>query len=261
MDISRLCMAAAMLPLTTLTLASKQYAGDQRVTQQSRLMPQCQDIDLRQSAHGNHLSNIDSNPTPETTSELKGWEKTRDQDGIKIYTRTDPGKAFQRLKGEFEMVGSEDDAMTALMDPDHFIDWLDGMAEIKISDRTPNDQAFTLNAVSKEANFLLFTIPAREISIRCEQEDLPHKGGKRLTMNMLPKPTQKSKNRIYADAFEGEVTIAAKRNDQIGVSFDCYFEPGGQLPAWAVNSVSAGSVFKSMTNARHRIEATRDSHS
>lgn len=156
------------------------------------------------------------------------------------------------------MPGTKNDAVKALMNPEHFIDWLDGMQEITVRDREPNDDAFTLHAISQEANLLVTTIPAREILLRCERKHGPKDNGSQLTMKMLPPPKESSKNRIYADAFDGEVAITPRDKDRVAVSFSCYFEPGGKLPAWAINRASAGSVYKSMDNARNRIMSVQN---
>lgn len=256
MDISRLGMAAALFPFASITQRCEQFLGGLISTQQARLPAVTDAPDMRDvSSPVTQMANI--SPTsflPEVSAaSADGWEKTRDEDGIRIFARTDPGKSFQRLRGEFQIKGTKQVALNALMDPEHFIDWLDGMQKITVSDRTENDQAFTLHAVSKEANLLVTTIPAREISLRCERKDSPKDGSTQLTMKMLPPPKETSKNRIYADAFDGEVSLTPKGKGEIEMSFSCYFEPGGSLPAWAINRVSAGSVYKSMNNARNRI--------
>jgi hypothetical protein len=253
MDISRLCKAATLLPLTTLANNCEKAIACRFITEQARLNPKPHDVDMRRLSRESPLPDLTPSAAPQPLATESNWEKTRDTDGIRIYTRLDPGKPFQRMRGEFETTSTAENALQALMDPDHFIDWLDGMQEITISDRRENDKAFTLNAVSKEANLLLFTIPAREVSIRCERHNMPNDGSTCLTMKMLPPPPTQNKNRIRADAFDGEVVITPKAAGKVGISFNCYFEPGGSLPAWAVNSVSAGSVFKSMQNARQRI--------
>lgn len=255
MNISRLCIAATVLPLASSTRPREQPPNEPENASHGRWPAVRQATDIRDSPLTNKLPNIsESDYAPKLcANKADGWQKIRDERGIRIYARTDPGKSFQRLRGEFEMPGTKNDAVEALMNPEHFIDWLDGMREITVRDREPNDDAFTLHAISQEANLLVTTIPAREILLRCERRHGPKDNGSQLTMKMLPSPKESSKNRIYADAFDGEVAITPRGKDTVVVSFSCYFEPGGKLPAWAINRVSAGSVYKSMYNARNRI--------
>jgi len=171
-------------------------------------------------------------------------------DGITLSTHLRPGSDFHQLEGTLKTKGNLAQAENLLLEPENIQQWFDGLECIEVTEKK-DQQHFQLQAQTKAFNLLFLHIPAREIHLECQQKSNATRQSTTLIMNRLPPPTDHDDSpTIYAKAFEGKITITQHRSNQLEIQFHCHLEPGGRLPAWAVNKATSGSIIKSLRNAQ-----------
>ncbi|MCK7580934.1 MAG: hypothetical protein MZV65_38540 [Chromatiales bacterium] len=68
---------------------------------------------------------------------LTQWHLEKDKDGIKVYTRPEPGSKFNAFKGETEVLATMDAVSAMIEDVEQFDEWDKDVKEIGVLERQP----------------------------------------------------------------------------------------------------------------------------
>lgn len=162
-----------------------------------------------------------------TTAE--DWEKTLDKDDIVIYTRQLDFSRFKEFRAETEMEGTIGKFREILTDVDSYERWMPDCKSAEIV-AFPNPDSLLYHMKMK----VPFPFANRDVI----QQLVFHQANNKLEIEISNKPGKVAVEEKYVRmpiAF-GKWIVEQVTDDTISIHFQYLADPGGDIPAWMVNS-------------------------
>lgn len=168
------------------------------------------------------------------------WKLSKDKDGIKVYLSENPRSKFKSIKVECTLLGTFDQLISILTDVEHLKDWVyNTKTSYLIKKISPYDMYYYTETTipwpmsNRDAVVHLRIIRDSsqsfvKISSTNENRLVPEKDGK---------------VRILYSLINWYVTMPTSRTISIIYTFEA--DPGGNLPAWLVNSFADKGPYES----------------
>ncbi|UZR93008.1 START domain-containing protein [Chondrinema litorale] len=177
------------------------------------------------------------------------WNLSKEQDGIKVYTRRMEGTGFKEIKAVVEVSASLDACVELFKNADAATSWVDRMEEYR-----------NLEVVNDS---LWYTYGELEIPWPFNNKDFVAKntlynkldsGMYEITISSMPEyyPEQDGKKRIKHS--EGKWIFKQLPNGNVEASHRIFAEANDFLPPWLVNWVVVGSVYKTFDGFREQLK-------
>lgn len=171
------------------------------------------------------------------------WKLSLEKDDILIFTREVEFSKFDEFLAETKMTGTIEDFKRIITDIEHYSDWVPDCNSIEILE-TPNPNNITYHMKLK----VPFPFAKRDIVqqiILNESEN---------TLEVLihnhPNKVKKDKKYVRMQKAYGKWTIHEISKREISVTFQYFADPGGDIPAWLVNSFIVKNPHESLVNMR-----------
>ena len=157
------------------------------------------------------------------------WEKSLDKDDIVIYTRNVETSRFNEFLAEATFSGSIGDFKSILMDVDRYHKWMPDCKSAEIVDHSSSNE-ITYHMILK----VPFPFANRDVI----QQLIFHEHAEGMEIDIFNQPTKLKKQKKYVrmPVAKGKWIIKKASNDQISIQFQYLADPGGDIPAWLVNS-------------------------
>ncbi len=157
------------------------------------------------------------------------WVKSLDKDDIIIYTRSIDTSRFNEFKAEATFKGSIRDFKAILMDVDNYHKWMPDCESAEIVDN-PDSNEITYHMNLK----VPFPFANRDII----QQLVFHEHADALEIEIFnqPQKVKKQKNYVRMPEAKGRWDIQEISDDEISIRFQYFADPGGDIPAWLVNT-------------------------
>ncbi len=175
------------------------------------------------------------------------WELSLEKDNISVFTREVEFSNFDEFLAEAKMTGTIEDFKKIITDIENYSDWVPDCKSIEILE-TPNPSNITYHMKLK----VPFPFTKRDIVqqiILNESEN---------TLEVLihnhPNKVKKDKKYVRMQKAYGKWTIQEVSKKEISVRFQYFADPGGDIPAWLVNSFIVKNPHKSLVNMRKLME-------
>jgi len=171
------------------------------------------------------------------------WELSLDKDNIIVYTRQLDTSRFKELKAESKMAGSIQKFKQILTDIEKYPDWLPDCKTARIVER-PSATNITYHMKLN----VPFPFTNRDIIqqiILKETED-------KLEVEIINRPNkvEEVKNYVRMPVAYGKWIIYQISENEIDIRFQYLADPGGNIPAWMVNTFMVKNPHLSMKNIR-----------
>ncbi|MCI5058750.1 MAG: START domain-containing protein [Flavobacteriales bacterium] len=181
------------------------------------------------------------------TSVAQDWELEKDKEGIKVYTRLEPGNDLKSFKGVAYTNASISDIYQILLDAGNVKDWAFSIIESELLEKGKNyfiyytefdspwpvdNRDFVLKADIKESSSEQF---------RIEHNYIPNKKAEKDGIVRVKKT-----NLIWS---------AQKTEKGTKLTYQGYSDPGGTIPTWLANSSVVDSPFYSLKNLMEKAES------
>ncbi len=171
------------------------------------------------------------------------WKKSLDKDEILIYTRKINASKFDEFRAETRMSGSINKFRQIITDIDNYHEWLPDCKSAEIVER-PNPNEITYHMMIKAP----FPISDRDVI----QQLILSETRNRLIVEITSRPDriEKVKNYVRMKIAYGRWTIQQATDEEIDIEFQYAADPGGNVPAWLVNSFVVKNPHKTLLNLR-----------
>ena len=171
------------------------------------------------------------------------WKKSMDKDEIVIYTREVDASPFHEFLAEAEMNGSLEQFRQIITDFDNYPTWLPDCKSAMVIDN-PDKNDFTYHMKLK----VPFPFANRDII----QQIVLKESKDELIVEIIsrPKKINKEKNYVRMEKAEGRWIINQISENQVSVKFQYQAGPGGEVPAWLVNTFIVKNPHKTLQNLR-----------
>ena len=171
------------------------------------------------------------------------WKLSLDKDEITIYTRMVETSRFKEFKAKSKMRGSIEKFKEILMDIDKYPGWLPDCKSAKIVE-SPNGNDITYHLKLK----VPFPFSNRDIvqqMLLNESEDKLE-----VTIHNRPNKVVKEEKYVRMPQAHGKWIVQKISEEELFVSFQYLADPGGDIPAWIVNTFIVKNPHLSLKNIR-----------
>lgn len=180
------------------------------------------------------------------------WQLQRQQDGIRVYMRAQPGSRFQEVKVEAEMPGTLAQFVALYSDVAHY------PAVIRHT-----RAAYLLRRVSEtEFYYYLETqLPApvanRDAVMRLQFAYTPAPRGLLVHTRSVDGLVPARPGLVRVPAWQGDWQVGAVSASRLKISYCFRVDPGGALPAWLVNRLAPAAITQSFLLLRRSLALPR----
>ncbi len=171
------------------------------------------------------------------------WKKSMDKDEIVIYTREVDASPFHEFLAESEMSGTKNQFRQIITDFDNYPNWLPDCKSAKVIDN-PSKNDFTYHMKLK----VPFPFANRDII----QQIVLKESSDELIVEIIsrPKKLNKEKNYVRMEKADGRWIINQISENHVSIKFQYLADPGGEVPAWLVNTFIVKNPHKTLQNLR-----------
>lgn len=171
------------------------------------------------------------------------WELKKEEDGIKIYTRTVANSPYKALRAAFSMKGTADILEDILLDISRQKDWV---YSTKASSTVSRNGAHELIYYSEKS--MPWPITNRDAVIRIT---VNRSSAGMLVSAVSVDGVVPAKEGIIRVPFS-KVTwkVTANGDNMLNIDYEAIVDPGGSLPAWVVNMFSTKGPLETFKSLR-----------
>lgn len=175
------------------------------------------------------------------------WELSLEKDNISVFTREVEFSNFDEFLAEAKMTGTIEDFKRIITDIENYSDWVPDCKSIEILE-TPNPNNITYHMKLK----VPFPFTKRDIV----QQIILNESENKLEVLIHNHPNKVKEEKKYVRMLKahGKWTIQEVSKREISVRFQYFADPGGDIPAWLVNSFIVKNPHKSLVNMRKLME-------
>ncbi len=173
------------------------------------------------------------------------WELVKDENGIKVFTRENNGSQLKEFKGITQINTSLASLITLYYDRESYHEWFFAC-----------ENSMLLKEISfRERYFYTVTgapwpISHRDIIIHSILTQNPDSKEVLITevgiKNFIPENT----DMVRVTEMEGFFKFTPIKDDVIEVTYQCYSNPGGILPAFLINTAAVDCPFVTLSNMK-----------
>jgi hypothetical protein len=179
----------------------------------------------------------------------QSWDFVKEKDGIKLYTRKDPGKPLKSYKGITD-IHAPAEKVFALIEDVNNTDWWDkNLNQIKVMLYEKNKRA---------RYYLVYDLPwpvtDRDLCVDVTVTMDPVTGVDRITATPLPGVIPENQNMIRIKDYRQTWTVTPAGKELTHVVLEGYVDPAGNIPDWLSNMLIVDSPFKIISGVRLRME-------
>ncbi len=175
------------------------------------------------------------------------WELSLEKDDISIFTREVEFSNFDEFLAEAKMTGTINDFKKIIIDIEHYYDWVPDCKSIEILEN-PNPGNITYHMKLK----VPFPFAKRDIV----QQIILNETENKLEVLIQNHPNKVKREKKYVRMLQahGKWTIQEISKTEILIRFQYFADPGGDIPAWLVNSFIVKNPHLSLVNMRKLME-------
>ncbi|HEV8286539.1 MAG TPA: START domain-containing protein [Chitinophagaceae bacterium] len=168
------------------------------------------------------------------------WKLTRDKDGIKVYQAENPHSKFKSIKVECTLQGTFDKLINILTDIEHLKDWV---YNTKMSYLIKKISPYDLYYYTETSIPWPMSNRDAVVHLKITRDSLQRfMKVSSISENRLV-PEKDGKVRVVSSSINWHVTMPTPKTISIIYIFEA--DPGGNLPAWVVNSFADKAPYES----------------
>lgn len=178
----------------------------------------------------------------------QSWEFAKEKDGVKLYTRKEPGKTIRGYKGVATIMAPADKVLSLVENANNTSWWDKNVTVIKV----------LLYEKMKRARFyMVYDLPwpvtDRDLCVEATVEVYPGGGGSVTTLP-LPGCAPESSDYIRIRQYRQKWTILPAQGNSATITLEGYVDPAGSIPDWLSNMIVVDSPLKVINTVRSTLE-------
>ena len=179
----------------------------------------------------------------------EGWQLAKDVNGIRVYTRSVEGLNVN----EFKAITTVDASLSAIVavftDVPSYPTWLFNCIAAEVLERNAPER-FKYHLETKAP----FPFDNRDMVQQLSIQQNPDTKVVRVQLENLPAFIDTIDGIVRMPVAEGFWVLKPLSAQQVELTFQYRFDPGGNIPAWAVNMFLVKSPYETLTNLRERLK-------
>jgi hypothetical protein len=179
----------------------------------------------------------------------QSWEFKKEKDGIKIYTRKEPGKSLKSYMGVAEIHAPAEKVFALIEDVNHTEWWDKNFNQIKV---------LKYEKFSRAQYYLVYDLPwpvtDRDLCVNVIVTIDPASGVRKIAAAPLPGLVPENKDLIRIRDYRQTWTIKPAGKDMTHVVLEGYVDPAGTIPDWLSNMLIVDSPINVICGVKERLE-------
>ena len=178
----------------------------------------------------------------------QSWDLVKDEDGIKIYTRLEPGNSIKSYRGVAELKEPSEEVFSLISDVYQYDWWGDDIKKVEVLKYDRGKSASYYLEYS-----LPWPIDNRDLAVDVTFKADP--GGKSYVSTAIANPglVSEKKGKVRMKNYRQSWTITSRGEDSCQVILEGYADPSGNVPDWVVNMSVKDSPFKAIKGLREKL--------
>ena len=179
-------------------------------------------------------------------SEAGNWQKRLEKDEIVIYTRHSEDSKYNEIKAVAKMHGTLQQFRHIITDIDAYPSWMPDCKATTILE-APNDNDLTYLMKIKSPFPFSNRDVVQHIQIQQTHQQL------KIRLSGMPDKVKKNKKYIRMRIARGSWTVTQITPDTLSIQFIYLADPGGDIPAWLVNSFVVKNPHLTLLHVRQKM--------
>ena len=183
---------------------------------------------------------------PRLQAQDNAWKLVKNEDGIRIYSRqASESRPLKELRVVSDVQGSLSAIISVFSEKSRFPKWVYGcgsaqMLELVSAFETYHYQTTEMPWPVQNRDLILHTIIKQNPDTKV------------ITIDCIGVPDYRPQNKDYIRimAYKAFWVLTPKPNGIVEINYTISFDPGGNLPDWVINMVSAEGPLKTVRNLR-----------
>jgi hypothetical protein len=177
------------------------------------------------------------------------WEKVKESNRVTVYTCSVPGSDFNAFKAITEVNAPIDRVEAALRDINTYDEWYDQVSHGEKLSETRTNTGYCYVIVD-----LPWPAKDRDNIFKYKWIIDNQNGTRTLTSHAVPDYLPRKEDCIRIEQTDSIWRLTLKGPNRVEIYHEVYADPGGQLPAWIVNSFLVDGPVRSLSRLRERVE-------
>ena len=177
------------------------------------------------------------------------WEFVKERDGIRIYTRQEPGSKLKAFKGEAMMNTTLEEIYPLLSDPNRAEWWDDDVSHIDIID-------YQKDRSSKY--YVVYDVPwpfgDRDLYMESKIEPDFDNNRAIITTTAVEGVIPEKPELVRINRYWQKWEAVEENEGQVHLYLEGFTDPGGNIPAWLLNSMVTDTPYTMFENLKKTVE-------
>jgi hypothetical protein len=177
-----------------------------------------------------------------------GWELVKEEDGIRVYTRKIEHSPIAESLGVITVDAPFSAVAALLMDADRQQEWIDSVDESRLLQRV-SDREIYLYTVSRAP----WPVADRDAVVYSELSQ-DRAGIVVIRSHATPDFQPPVEGLLRIREVDSTWKLIPRAGRKVELCYRVHSDPGGQLPAWLINSAVVNQPYNTLRNLRERVQ-------
>lgn len=178
----------------------------------------------------------------------QSWELVKEDNGIRVFTRSEPGSSLKSFRGEKIIQASFDKICAVLDNPYDTSWWGDGISDIRVLAYEPLKFA---------RYYMVYQLPwpmsDRDLVVETAVSQDAVTGERRFITRSLADQLPEKSGRVRMKDYRQSWTVQPMKEGKVRVVLEGSFNPGGNIPSSAYNLVVERTPVKSIRSLEEAV--------
>lgn len=179
------------------------------------------------------------------TLQASEWRLLKEQDGIQVYTRKVEGSPIAQSRATITLKAEMPSLLAVITDGDGQHRWVDSVDESRTVRRIDATKAY-IYTVSKAP----WPVSDRDAVVLTEVFRDPASPMVEIRTHAVPDLLPEEKGRVRVRMVDSRWRLTPLADNRVEVGYLLHSDPGGQIPAWLINSMVIDQPFNTLRNLR-----------
>jgi len=174
-----------------------------------------------------------------------GWVLEKDKNNIKVWTRESETMSMKSFKAVTIVKATTAQLVAVLNDVEAYPEWMSDLSYAEVLDEISENERYYYFEVDAP-----WPVSNRDNVVHYELEEDPTTNGYKITVTGMPEYLPEKPDIVRITKSAGTWLIIPRENGESEIVFEYSADPGGKLPAWAINIFIVDGPFKTLSNLK-----------
>ncbi len=182
-----------------------------------------------------------------SASAQENWKLVKEEAGIKVYTKTEPGSDYKAFKAEMQVKCNIENIVEVLKNSERINNWIVNCKGVKLLKTDNSDQYYYIETS------LPFPFKNRDMVYHFQYIEI-NSGQVRVNVTGIPDYVPPSEGIVRLAKANGYWLLTSIDTSGTAVTYQMHVEPGGLIPAWMANPFIVNVPFSTFKELRKIIQ-------